>query len=265
MTKAASHGGLARALAKYAAEQVLWARVRLQSALERRSNSPRPLPAPVPPTEVLRTREQWQAAVRDCRRLRLPLHHDRPKNWDSLGALSTALHHVGTDATVVDAGSARYSTLLPSLRLYGLTQLVGTNLEFGSATRHGPVVFRHGDITATDFADGELDAIACLSVIEHGVPVEPFLAESARILRPGGILVVSTDYDREPPDTTGRTAYGVPVHVFSPDEIQRLVKTADGYGLDLLGELELDHRERPIHWKRFGLDYTYLRLTFRRR
>jgi len=266
MAQAASRGGSARAMVKFAAEQLLWARVGIQGSVERRRTpSGRPLPAPVPPTEVLQTRAQWQAAVRECRRLRLPLHHDRPKNWDSLGALSTVLHEVGTDAAVVDAGSARYSTLLPSLRMYGLTRLVGTNLEFGSETRHGPVSFRYGDVTATDFADGELDAITCLSVIEHGVPVEKFLIESARILRPGGVLVVSTDYDQQPPDTTGKVGYGVPVHVLSPGEIRDLVNTADANGLDLLGELQLEHPERPIHWKRFELDYTYIRLSFRKR
>ena len=58
-----------------------------------------------------------------------------------------------------------------------------------------------------------------MSVIEHGVPLEPFLAETARILPPGGLLVVSTDYDQDPPDTAGHTAYGQPVHIFSPAEI----------------------------------------------
>ena len=31
---------------------------------------------------------------------------------------------------------------------------------------------------------GSLGAVTCLSVVEHGVPIEAFLRESARILRP---------------------------------------------------------------------------------
>jgi SAM-dependent methyltransferase len=257
---AAPPGGPALALAKRLAERALWTRVRLQRGLA----APRTLPAPVPPTQVLGTTGQWRRAVAECRRLRLPLHHDRPKNWDALGAVSTVLHGVGRDASVLDAGSARYSSVLPWLRLYGLRDLVGTNLEFGAEVRRDGVCFRHGDITASDFPDGRFDAVTCMSVIEHGVPLEPFLAESARILRPGGVLVVSTDYDRDPPDTTGLTAYGQPVHIFSPAEIAELVALAGRYGLWLRGEWAPGHEQRPVHWARTGLDYTFVRLTFDR-
>lgn len=264
MAEAAPPGGLPRAVAKRGLEQALWGRVAVQRAVEARRGGQRPRPEPVPPTEVLRTRAEWEAAVTECRRLRLPLHLDRPKNWDALGAVSTVLESVGTDAAVLDAGAARYSSILPWLRLYGLTRLVGNNLEFGEEKRHGTVRFRYGDITATDFDDAQFDAVTCMSVIEHGVPVEPFLKESARILRAGGVLVISTDYDQDPPDTTGITAYGVPVHIFAPEEIRALVATAAGVGLRLRGDLRLDHPERPLHWKRTGLDYTYIRLTFER-
>jgi SAM-dependent methyltransferase len=200
----------------------------------------------------------------ECRRLRLPLHHDRPKNWDALGAVATVLAECGTEARVLDAGSARYSPVLPWLRLYGLTDLVGNNLEFGRDVHRDGVLFRYGDITATDFPDARFDAITCMSVVEHGVPLRPFLAECARTLRPGGILVVSTDYDADPPDTSQVTMYGQPVQIFSPDQIRAFVADAAEFGLELLGELALAHEERPVHWKRTGLDYTFIRLTFRK-
>ncbi len=270
-TVAAPPGGLALSLAKRGAEYALWSRVAVQRRWEgarSRATGPegrRPSPHPVPPTDLLRTAEEWQAAVAECRRLRLPLHHDRPKNWDALGAVATVLTECGPGARVLDAGSARYSSVLPWLRLYGLSDLVGNNLEFGTDVRRDGVLFRYGDITATDFPDARFDAVTCMSVVEHGVPLEPFLAESARILRPGGVLVVSTDYDVDPPDTTGIMMYGQPVHIFSPDEIRDLVTLAGRHGLDLIGELSLDNPEHPVHWQRTGLDYTFIRLAFRRR
>jgi SAM-dependent methyltransferase len=264
MQEAAPPGGKLLHLAKLGAEQVLWARVGAQSALASIRSYRRPLPAPVAPSDVLRTRDECQRAIDECRRLGLPLHHDRLKNWDALGAVSLILHELGTDSRVLDAGAARYSSVLPWLRLYGVRELVGNNLEFTHVRNHSGVRFEPGDITATQYRDGWFDAVTCMSVIEHGVPLEGFLAEVARILRPGGLLVVSTDYDEDPPDTTGKFAYGVQVHIFGPDEIRELVKRAADHGLELVGDLALAHPQRPAHWKRTGLDFTYLRLAFRR-
>ena len=275
---AAPPGGRLLAVAKRGAEHLLWGRVAVQRRAEARRGyaGSRPLPTTVPPTAVLGTAAMWQSAVAEAKRLRLPLHRDLPKNWDALGAVGAVLSLADDGsrrARVMDAGSARYSPVLPWLRLYGLGSergsLLGINLEFGAEVSRDGVVFRHGDVTATGLADGTLDAITCMSVIEHGVPVEAFLRESARVLRPGGILCVSTDFDQEPPDTAGRTAYGSEVHIFSPEDIRDLVATAADVGLELVGDLStsdaLSHEERPVHWDRVGLDYTFILLTFRRR
>ena len=273
---AAPPGGRALAVAKRVAEHVLWARVGGQRRVEARTKgAARPLPTSVPPTGVLDSKATWEAAAAEARRLRLPLHRDLPKNWDALGAIGAVLDLAddgSRSARVMDAGSARYSPVLPWLRLYGLGEqpgsLLGINLEFGAAVSRDGVEFRYGDVTDTGIADGRLDAITCMSVIEHGVPLEGFLAESARLLRPGGVLCVSTDYDQDPPDTTGRTVYGSEVHIFSPAEIRDLVATAERHGLELVGTLDdavLAHQERPVHWDRVDLDYTFILLTFRRR
>ena len=282
-TVAAPPGGRLLAVAKRGAERALWARVGLQRRVGERlaarrlgaAPSSRPVPSGVPRTGVLHDTAEVEDAVAQTRRLRLPAHPDAPKNWDALGAVGAVLTLAddgSRTARVLDAGSARYSPVLPWLRLYGLGaergSLAGINLEFGATVHRDGVEFRHGDVTATGLPDGSLDAVTCMSVIEHGVPVPAFLAETARVLRPGGILVVSTDYDADPPDTTGVSAYGVPVTIFSPQDLRDVVEKAWTVGLDLVGELTDDvlaHAERPVHWKRTGLDYTFVLLTFRRR
>ncbi len=275
---AAPPGGRALAVAKRVAEHALWGRVALQRRVESRrggAGGGRAVPTSVAPTAVLTDRATWERSVAEAKRLRLPLHRDLPKNWDALGAVAAVLELAddgSRSARVMDAGSARYSPVLPWLRLYGLGRapgsLIGINLEFGDQVTRDGVVFRYGDVTGTGLPDGHLDAITCMSVIEHGVPLEGFVAESARLLRPGGVLTVSTDYDQSPPDTTGKTIYGSEVHIFSPAEIRDLVAMADRHGLELVGELTdelLAHPERPVHWKRVGLDYTFILLTFRKR
>lgn len=264
MQVAAPPGGRALEVAKRVAERALWARVAAQLAVEPRLGRRRPFPTLVPPTDVLSTKAQYEAASAEVKRLRLPPHHDRRKNWDALGAVGVVLAECGSSARVLDAGSARYSSVLPWLRLYGCTELVGINLEFGEEVRRGSVRFAYGDVTATSYESGSFDAVTCMSVIEHGVPVAAFLAESARLLRPGGVLSLSTDYDSSPPDTTGVTAYGTAVKIFGPDDIRELVAEASRHGLSLIGDLRLEHAERPVHWKRTGLDYTFILLSFRR-
>jgi len=262
--EAAPPGGRLLHIAKRGAEEALWARVAVQRLYQERVGKIRPLPSKTAPTDVLGSAAEYERAVQECRGLGLPLHRDKPKNWDALGAVSTVLNTLGPDIRVLDAGAARYSSILPWLRLYNVRELVGNNLEFTKVTRHGAVRFEPGDATQTQYKDNWFDAVTCMSVIEHGVPLQGFVDEAARILRPGGLLIISTDYDQDPPDTRGKFAYGVEVKIFSPSEIEDLVAMAAKSGLELIGDLRLHHPERPVHWARTGLDFTFIRLTFRR-
>lgn len=54
------------------------------------------------------------------------------KNWDGLAALACILQTTRTSATVLDAGAALGSMILPWLFLYGYRSLVGVNLQFES-------------------------------------------------------------------------------------------------------------------------------------
>jgi hypothetical protein len=98
--EAAPPGGAVLHAAKRGAEEVLWARVALQLRLRGVVTATLP---DVPPTDVLGTVGQYEEAVASCRALGLPLHRDRPKNWDALGAVATVIRTLGTD---VPAGGA---------------------------------------------------------------------------------------------------------------------------------------------------------------
>jgi SAM-dependent methyltransferase len=218
---------------------------------------------PVAPWEnsVLKRAEEWQGALEQVERLGLPVHLELTKNWDSLAALDCILRRTGNESRILDAGAERYSVILPWLCLYGYRDLYGINLVFESTTRRGPITYERGDVTQTRFDDGFFDAVTCLSVIEHGVDAEKYLKEMSRILKPGGVLITSVDYFETPVDTAGKTAYGVPVHVFSRDEIAGILAMAGCCGLSPTGPLDLRSEGKVVKWPGVGLEYTFLVFT----
>lgn len=214
---------------------------------------------------VLKTADEWENAVREVRALGLPPHKDSPKNWDSLAALDSILKMTGPNARILDAGAELYSTILPWLFLYGYRNLTGINLAFRQPLGLGPISYEYGDITKTKFKENTFDAISCLSVIEHGVDLRQYFREMSRILKPGGILVTSTDYYDRAIDTKGQSAYGAPIHVFSKDEIAGVLDTAKKANLELTDPLNLGCEEKAVRWKKFALDYTFLTFTLRKK
>jgi ubiquinone/menaquinone biosynthesis C-methylase UbiE len=56
--------------------------------------------------------------------------------------------------------------------------------------------FRQGNLEAIPFADDEFDVVLCSQVIEHVLDADAAVAELARVLRPNGILIISTDNAR---------------------------------------------------------------------
>ncbi|MEZ4404687.1 MAG: class I SAM-dependent methyltransferase [Kofleriaceae bacterium] len=239
-------------------------RVRHQWYRTRRPTTP-PLPAPRAEHAVLTSIEEWRAARAEARTLGLPPHPDPPKSWDTLHALRTIVARVPPAGRILDAGAERYSTLLTSLERYGYRDLHGLNLVFDKIESVGAITYYPGDATRTPWADGWFDAITCLSVIEHGVDVDAFFAEAARLLRPGGVLSISTDYWPTPTDTGGRVAYGAPIKIFDRTELAGWVARAARVGLapsiPLEPTLAFEPRERPVMWRRYDLRYTFAIMT----
>lgn len=210
-------------------------------------------------------RAQADAAVAEITRCGLPPHNDHPKNWDLLVALGEILARTRPADPVLEMGAPRYSRLLPWLALYEYRELVGIDLVFEEPIREGPIRYEPMDLTATTFPDGSFAAIACLSVVEHGVDIERYLAEASRLLRPGGVLVTSTDFWCEPVDVEGKEAYGGPVRIFGPGDLAEWVDIAARHGLDPERPLDLRCSERVVSWERMGLQYTFANLVLRRR
>jgi len=59
----------------------------------------------------------------------------------------------------------------------------------------GTVTFRLTDGTHLPFNDGEIDAVYCISVLEHVANFECLIGETARVLKPGGLFLLTVDID----------------------------------------------------------------------
>ena len=202
--------------------------------------------------------DRWAAVVQRCG---LPEYIVPAKNWDSLAALGAVLRRTGTEGRVLDAGGIMESVISSWLWLYGFRNLWCINPVFAAPFRHGGIRYEPGDATDTRFEPATFDAVTCLSVVEHGVDLDGYFREAARILKPGGALVTSTDYFPDPIDTTGKQAYGVPVKIFNRDEIDDALALAAIHGLRPSGPVPLDVVEKPVHWELTELDYTFLVFT----
>ena len=213
---------------------------------------------------VLRTRKESNEAINQVRNLGLPLVSDEPKNWDTLAALDCILASTSKAASVLDAGAEAYSRILPWLCLYGYTRLDGINIVFNERKKLGPITYKYGDITSTDYAPETFDVVTCLSVIEHGVDLRKYFREVSRILKPGGILITSTDYWQTRIDTRGQQMFGVPVYVFTQEEILQAIEFAAYCGFALTAPIDLTCDEKVVRWQQVGLDYTFLIFTLRK-
>jgi SAM-dependent methyltransferase len=209
----------------------------------------------------LQSRSEVDAALAEAAACGLPRHPSDPKNWDLMVALGSILATTNQRDAVLEMGATHYTKLLPWLYLYGYRHLVGIDLVTPQDVAEGPLQSYRMDLTKTTFRDGAFGAIACLSVIEHGVSFDAYLAEAWRLLRPGGVLVTSTDFWCTPLDVAGKEAYGTPVRIFVPDDIRSLADKARAVGFRLDGSLDLHCTDSVVTWQRVELSYTFVNVV----
>lgn len=213
---------------------------------------------------TLKSKQQWEEAAATVAHAGLLPHRDTQKNWDHLAALSFILQNTDTNAKILDAGGEFYSPLVQWLFLYGYSNLHVINLAFEKNFVLGPIRYEQGDCTKTPYPSAHFDIITCLSVIEHGVPSDRFLGECKRLLRPGGYLIVSTDYWSSPIDTSNQRAFGEQVKVFTPAEVESFIGLARKNGFVPTGEVDYMTGEKAVRWRAVELDFTFIVFALRK-
>lgn len=237
---------------------------RLEDALlgrlaERDPDRARRLTAP-PANAALKSEAEIEAARALLRRLGLRHRFDHPtKVWDGVRFFSFLLHRVAPSEAVLDFGCGVHANVLRWLEIYGYRRLWAVDTLFRRPVRRGAIRYSGDDVHRTRFADGSFAAAVCQSVVEHGVDLPRFFAEARRVIRPGGFLLLSTDYWPEKVDTAGETMYGLPWTIFSRPELESRIR-AEGFGL--LGELDGSVGEPVLRLR--DRRYTFIFLAFQR-
>jgi 2-polyprenyl-3-methyl-5-hydroxy-6-metoxy-1,4-benzoquinol methylase len=157
-----------------------------------------------------------------------PLH-----TWSRVWEYPYAYHHFKTQRTrwlaaaqprVVDVGSG--VTFFPfSLARLGyhvtcadIDSVAQRDLaRAASCIQHAPGVvgFRLCQGEALPFAAGKVDAVYCISVLEHIPTFEKTVADIFRILKPGGLFVLTFDLDLRGDSQIGPVRYRQLKHVLS--------------------------------------------------
>lgn len=222
--------------------------------------------------------QNWQevgSATLALQRERLPIHSTAQKNWDHY-LLHKIVSSQDREIRIIDLGCGEAHTLklLYSLgfeNIHGLdfriswrvrvTQLVRSWREKALSL---PFRLYSGDITRTPFRNHSYDLAVCVSTIEHGVNIKAFLQEVSRILKPGGLLFITTDYWEEELQTNDSAkAFGLPWKVFSRNDIELLIGLARASGLVLYQDTPIPAcSEKTVIWQ--NSNYTFISLLFRK-
>lgn len=140
-----------------------------------------------PPIELQRDYwDAWNTAFRERKISDVSLHQKRwVLRWlDGLGR---------TDLNILEVGCGA-GWLCPSLETFG--RVTATDLSTEVLTRASvrvpDVRFIAGDFMALDLTEGGYDAVVSLEVLSHVGDHAAFVAKIARLLRPGGSLILAT-------------------------------------------------------------------------
>jgi SAM-dependent methyltransferase len=209
----------------------------------------------------------WRLPYKIRFRVDLP-NADVLKSWDVANALRLIEANVPDhDAPILDMGCFN-SEILYALHNLGYRDVHGCDLN--PLCRWMPywhkIDYRAADLTKTPYSDGQFAAITCMSVVEHGVPLEPFVDEVKRLLRPGGLFVFTTDYDASgtPHEIDPQLRlFGQTWTIFTPETLRALVDRFLARGFTYLdpGSLDGTHPESPVHWN--DQDYTFVMVALR--
>ena len=132
-----------------------------------------------------------------------PFYAARKALWKEISAHSPMLN-----GDLLDVGCGT----MPYRKLFSVTSYIGLEYDTPIARRRG-VADAYYDGTTFPFEDRKFDALLCNQVLEHVFTPDNFLKELARVIKPGGRLILTVpfiwDEHEQPYDFARYTTFGL--------------------------------------------------------
>ena len=209
---------------------------------------------------VLKTKKEVLWSINQLKKLKLNLHQF-PKNWDSYRIFSFILKYGHKNSLILDVGSGKHSIILSWLELYGFSKLYACDISLQTDYRKGKINYYRQNLEKTNFPSNVFDIIISISVVEHGIELDRYLAEMSRLLKPGGYLLTSTDYWPTSIDTRNIFPYGKKfgeMKIFNRTGIEEIIRKAEKYQFKLIKPIDWTHKEKVVSWKRLSKKFTFI-------
>jgi SAM-dependent methyltransferase len=218
----------------------------------------------------LQTRLETDAATALVESLGLPSHHDSQKNWDTFKCVAYVATTGDKQSPVLDAGSGARVVAPRWFRQLGYQNVYACDVQGAQKDlyKNLGIKFSVQDLTATDYEDNFFQAVTCISVIEHNVPLDKFAKEVGRILKPGGLLLVSTDYWSEYIDCEGIYPYTFEageMKIITPKDMTEFTEMAREAGMEPCQPLQFETTDKAVRWERTDRDYTFYFAAYRKK
>jgi ArsR family transcriptional regulator len=195
--------------------------------------------------KILRARQKggsWPETVAG----QMDRHYSPGRTWEATALAFLSYLHLGE---VLDAGSGDGTmAFLLAPRSKSITCLDLSPKVLQAARRRllgfGNVNFAPGDVHALPFPDASFDHVLLLHVLTYATNPALAMREAARVLRPGGDLIVSTLAHHDRDDVTA--TYGHINHGFRPRELHGWLTHEAGLVVE---RCEItSHEKRPPHF-----------------
>jgi ArsR family transcriptional regulator len=177
-------------------------------------------------------------------------HYSPGRTWEALARTALPLLQPGNVLDIASGDGVLAELLAPHSRRY---VCIDTSARVVSAAaerlrRFRNVDVREGDMHALPFAAGEFDLVVLMHALTYAARPAQAVAEAARVLRPGGRLLLSSLAKHE--HRVVVEAYGHVNLGFSAKELRRFAEKA---GLQVASCETVTREKRPPHFEVISL------------